>query len=134
MNVWNFTGNLGKDALVKSTQSGTSVCSFSVAVTSGYGDNKKTTWVMCAVFGKRAEGNLPQYLIKGAQVAISGEAFLDEWTNDNGVQKIMKCSVDKLDLIGGLKPQQQQQQQQPQQQQPQQQPAVDDFVGDEIPF
>ena len=28
----------------------------------------------------------------------------------------------------------QQQQQQPQQQQPQQQPAVDDFVGDEIPF
>jgi len=118
MNIFTFTGNLGKDCEVRSTQSGMSVCSFSVAVKSGYGDNQKTTWVSCTLFGKRAEGQLPQYLTKGAQVAISGEAFMDEWQKDGVTNKMLKVNVDKLDLIGGV----QQQQQQPQQyQQPQQQ-------------
>lgn len=101
MNVWNFTGNLGKDSEVKYTQSGTAICSFSVAVKSGYGDNEKTTWVNCVLFGKRAEGKLPEYLIKGAQVAISGECFLDEWEKDGVKNKALKVTVDKLDLIGG---------------------------------
>ena len=60
MNNWNFTGNLGKDAETKTTPSGTSVCTFSVAVKSGYGDNQKTTWANCSLFGKRAESGLPQ--------------------------------------------------------------------------
>jgi single-strand DNA-binding protein len=102
MNKFIFTGNLGKDAEVKVTQSGMSVCSFSVAVKSGYGDKQKTTWVNCALFGKRAEGQLPQYLKKGAQVAISGELTLDEWEGKDGTtQKSIKVNVDDLDLIGG---------------------------------
>jgi single stranded DNA-binding protein (ssb) len=121
MNIFTFTGNLGKDCEVKVTQSGTLVCSFSVAVKSGYGDKAKATWVKCGLFGKRAEGQLPQYLTKGAQVAISGEAFLDEWQGQDGItQKMLKVNVDKLDLIGGN---QNQQQQAPQYQQPQQAPV-----------
>ena len=125
MNIFTFTGNLGKDCEVRSTQSGMSVCSFSVAVKSGYGDNQKTTWVACTLFGKRAEGQLPQYLTKGAQVAISGEAFMDEWQKDGVTNKMLKVNVDKLDLIGGVQQQRPQAQQQPQQapQQPQQQQA-----------
>ena len=126
MNVWNFTGNLGKDAEVKYTAGGMAVASFSVAVTSGYGDKEKTTWVNCGLFGKRAEGALPQYLLKGAQVAISGEAFLDEWEKDGVTNRMLKVNVDKLDLIGGRSdnaPAQQQRQvpQQRPQQAPQQQ-------------
>jgi single-strand DNA-binding protein len=102
MNKFIFTGNLGKDAEVKVTQSGMSVCSFSVAVKSGYGDKEKTTWANCALFGKRAEGQLPQYLTKGAQVCISGQLTLDEWKGDDGTtQKTLKVNVDDLDLIGG---------------------------------
>lgn len=130
MNIFTFTGNLGKDCEVKTTQSGMSVCSFSVAVTSGYGDKKKTTWVACALFGKRAEGGLPQYLKKGASVGVSGEATLDEWQgNDGTIQKMLKVNVDKLDLLGSQK----QQSNQPQiQQQP---PAqVDQSFEDDIPF
>ena len=107
-----------------------SVCSFSVAVTSGYGDKKKTTWVACALFGKRAEGGLPQYLKKGASVGVSGEATLDEWQgNDGTIQKMLKVNVDKLDLLGSQK----QQSNQPQiQQQP---PAqLDQSFEDDIPF
>jgi single-strand DNA-binding protein len=132
MNKFIFTGNLGKDAEVKVTQSGMSVCSFSVAVKSGYGDKQKTTWANCALFGKRAEGQLPQYLKKGAQVAISGELTLDEWEGKDGTaQKSIKINVDDLDLIGG-KPEGSA----PAQRQPQAPaaPAPGDDGFDDIPF
>jgi single-strand DNA-binding protein len=134
MNKFIFTGNLGKDAEVKVTQSGMSVCSFSVAVKSGYGDKQKTTWANCALFGKRAEGQLPQYLTKGAQVAISGELTLDEWEGKDGTtQKSLKVNVDDLDLIGGVGSNTQT----PAQRQPQQAPAAPapgDDGFDDIPF
>jgi single-strand DNA-binding protein len=137
MNNWNFTGNLGKSAEVKATQSGKTVCTFSVAVTSGYGDNKKTTWANCVLFGKRAEGQLPQYLVQGQKVAISGEAVLETWDKQDGSKGTsLKVMVNSLDLIGEKKastaefmdttPQQAQQQAPPQQQ-------GDDF-SDDIPF
>jgi single-strand DNA-binding protein len=133
MNIWNFTGNIGKDAEIKTTQNGKTVCSFSVAVKSGYGDNEKTTWANCAIFGKRAEGALPQYLVKGQQVAISGEATLDEWEKDGVKNKALKVIVNSLDLVGEKKvgaPQQAP----PQQQAPQTIPAGDDKFDDDIPF
>jgi single-strand DNA-binding protein len=133
MNKFIFTGNLGKDAEVKVTQSGMHVCSFSVAVKSGYGDKQKTTWANCALFGKRAEGQLPQYLKKGAQVCISGQLTLDEWKGDDGTtQKSLKVNVDDLDLIGGRSEPSAPAQRQPQQQAPAA-PGDDDAFSD-IPF
>lgn len=104
MNNWNFTGNLGNPAEVKVLSSGTTVCEFSVAVKSGYGDKEKTNWVRCAMFGKKAEGQLPGYLQKGTQVAISGELELQEWEGQNGKGAALSVRVENLDLIGG-KPQ-----------------------------
>ena len=139
MNVFSFTGNLGKDCEIKSTQGGTTVCEFSVAVTSGYGDNKKTTWVSCALFGKRAEGKLQEYLVKGQSVAVSGEASLEQWENNGKAGAKVKVNVNSVDLIGGRAESQQAPQQAPPQQAqqapPQQAPAdsFDDFE-DDIPF
>lgn len=130
MNLFSFTGNLGKDAEVKHTASGTALCEFSVAVKSGYGDKEKTNWVRCVMFGKKAEGQLPQYLRKGTQVAISGELELQEWEGANGKGAALAVTVQNIDLIGGkqdgqqqyAQPQQAQQiaPQQPMQQAPQQ--------------
>lgn len=101
MNIWNFTGNLGKDSEVKYQKSGDAICTFSVAVSSGYGDNKKTTWANCALFGKQAASSLPQYLTQGTSVAVSGEVTLDEWQGQDGTkQKTLKVNVLKIDLIG----------------------------------
>ena len=127
MNNWNITGNLGKDAEVKSLPSGTTVCEFSVAVKSGYGDKEKTNWANCVIFGKKAEGRLPEFLKKGAQVAISGELELQEWENDKGKGSKLSLVVSELDLIGGVASgaQSSQSQQQPQQYQaPQQAPQM----------
>lgn len=104
MNLFTFTGNLGKDAEVKVLPNGNPVCEFSVAVKSGYGDREKTNWVRCAMFGKRSEGQLPSYLTKGTQVAVSGELELQEWEGQNGKGAALSVKVNELDLIGG-KPQ-----------------------------
>lgn len=108
MNIFAFTGNIGSDAEVRQTAAGLSVCSFSVAVSSGYGDNKKTTWARCALFGKRAEGGLVPYLKKGAQVAISGELSMNEFDGKDGQKRTsLEVRVNELDLIGGKQSDQQ---------------------------
>lgn len=132
MNNWSFTGNLGKNAEVKSTSGGKTICVFSVAVVSGYGDNKKTTWANCVVFGKRAEGKLPEFLVQGQKVAISGEVALETWDKNDGTKgKALKVSVNSLDLIGDKKPEIQPQQAPAQQAAPA--GNFDDF-DDDIPF
>lgn len=138
MNVLTVTGNLGRDAEVKYTQGGTPLCSFPMAVKSGYGDKEKTTWVQCVMFGRRAEGGLPQYLTKGAQVCVSGEMNLNEWEKQDGTKgAAVQCVVNNLDLIGG-KPQGNQQPAQQPAQQPQQQPqgqgGYGQFDDNEPPF
>jgi len=141
MNIWNFTGNLGKDSEVRYLPSGEAICTFSVAVSSGYGDKKKTTWPNCALFGKAASGNLPKYLTQGTQVAVSGEVTLDEWEANDGTKRTtLKVNVLKIDLIGSSNQKNGSSagQQQPQRQQaPQQQPPAgfdDDFEGSDLPF
>jgi len=103
MNIFTFTGNLGRDAEVRYTQNGTAVCSFPVANTIRKGtDKEQTVWVQCALFGKRAEGKLPQYLTKGTKVSISGQATLNEWQDNQGNNRAaLRCMVDDLDLHGG---------------------------------
>ncbi len=116
MNLFTFTGNLGRDAEVKYLANGKAICDFSVAVKSGYGDKEKTNWVRCAMFGNKAEGQLPTYLVKGTQVAISGELELQEWEGQNGKGAALSVKVDNIDLIGGKPQGQNNQQQAPQQQ------------------
>jgi len=102
MNIYSFTGRLGRDSETRFTQGGMAICSFTVAVDFGYGENKGTNWIRCSLFGKRAEGQLPKYLVKGTQVAISGELKVREYDDKDGNKRTsVDVSVDKLDLIGG---------------------------------
>jgi len=102
MNVFTATGNLGGDAEVRYTKSGTAVAQFSLPVKSGYGDKEKTTWVRCLIWGKRAEGGLIGYLKKGQMVCVSGEISLNEWETKEGVQKSsLELNVREITLCGG---------------------------------
>lgn len=101
LNVWTFTGRLGRDADQKYLPNGTSVTEFSVAVDVGFGENKSTLWPKCAIFGARGE-KVAQYLVKGQQVAVSGEIKMREWQNNDGETKTsLEVRVSELDLIGG---------------------------------
>jgi single-strand DNA-binding protein len=138
MNVFSATGNLGRDCRTGNV-GGTDVCNFTVAVKSGFGDKEQTLWVDCALWGSRASGGLVQYLMKGQQVAVTGELGTREWTDDSGETKTqLTCRVNDVTLIGKRDDSggQQSAPQQSRQQAPQKQPkpqAMDDFDSD-IPF
>ena len=124
MNVFTFTGNLGRDCKTNNV-GGTSVCNFAVAVKSGFGQKEQTLWLDCALWGKKAEGRLPEFLVKGSQVAVSGELG----TREHEGKTYLTCRVSELSLIGARD-------QQPSQQAPSSGGAAapaDDF-DDSIPF
>ncbi len=95
MNVFTATGNIGKDCEVKSF-GGSSVCNFTVAAKSGFGDNEQTIWLDCALWGKQAESGLVQYLTKGQQVAVSGELGSRE---HNG-KTYLTLRINTISLVG----------------------------------
>ena len=99
MNVFTFTGHLGKDCEQKFLQNGNSVVTFSVPCTSGYGTHKATTWVRCSLFGKRGE-SLAQHLVKGTLVCVSGEFKLNEWEKDGQKRYQAECNVAEITLLG----------------------------------
>jgi single-strand DNA-binding protein len=128
MNVFTFTGRLGKDADLRYMQNGKAVCGFSVAVESGYGDKKTTSWIDCALFDKRAEALHP-YLQKSALVAVSGELTIEQWTDKDGnKQRAVRVRVADLTLLGG-KPKSQQAETEPTPKQ-----TAHDDLADDIPF
>jgi single-strand DNA-binding protein len=137
MNSFNGIGNVGKDATLNYTQNSTAMCKFSVAIESGFGDNKKTTWFACTLWGKRAESVHP-YILKGTKVGISGEIALDTWQSDQGERSIVACNLS--DVTFCAPPKNGGQQQPRQQQQPAQKPAQqaappsDVNYEDDIPF
>lgn len=95
LNKFCFTGNLGSDCR-RGTAGGTAVCNFSVAVKSGFGNNEQTIWVDVALWGRQAEGKLPDYLLKGQQVAVSGELGTREYDG----KTYITCRADSVSLIG----------------------------------
>lgn len=101
MNSLNFTGGIGRDCETRFTTKGEAITSFSVALSSGYGENKLTTWLNCSIFGKRGESLAP-YLLKGAQVAITGEFSARPYKSKAGEEKqSLEVRVNDVTLIGG---------------------------------
>jgi len=132
MNVFNFTGRIGKDCETRFTQGGDAITNFTAAVDSGYGDKKVTTWVNCAMWGKRGEAVAP-YLLKGTQIAVSGELTNREYTDkDSNKRYSLDVRVNDLTLIGSK------QEGSAPREQPPRQPAKQepDFTGmdSDIPF
>lgn len=100
MNSLNFTGNTGRDGEIRYSPNGDAILSFSVALTSGYGEKKITTWLKCSLFGKRAESLAP-YIKKGVQIAVSGEFQARPYTAKDGAEKLsLEVRVSDLTLLG----------------------------------
>jgi single-strand DNA-binding protein len=98
-------GNLVRDAELKSLNSGTSICKFSVAVN----DRKKNgdQWEDDANFfdviawGKQGE-SLHQYLVKGKMVGISGKLKQERWQGQDGqTRSRVEIEASNIQLLGG---------------------------------
>jgi single-strand DNA-binding protein len=91
-----IAGRLGRDATLNTTQGGQSVCGFSVAVDTGFGDNKQTSWWRCSLWGRRGD-KLQPYLTKGSNVTVAGAFSLGEY--DGKPQ--LNINVSEITLQGG---------------------------------
>ena len=130
----NFTGNLGRDAETRFLPNGDAVVSFSVALSSGYGEKKITTWLNCSMFGKRGEAVSP-YLKKGGQVAISGEFCARPYTAKDGQEKLsLDVRVNDLTLLGGKQNSAASEPARPSENPAQQSAGSFDSFDDDIPF
>ena len=126
INTMTVTGNVGANAELRYTQQGTAIGDFNLPVKQGYGDNQKTSWVKCVLWGKVAEAYAPN-IKKGDLLVVSGEFYVEEWTKD-GVTHVKPClRVNQIQPTKKLDAQAQQQAQE--QEQEQEEPLEDD-----IPF
>jgi single-strand DNA-binding protein len=87
-----LVGNLGSDPELRSTGSGTSICSFSLATSESWTDKQsgekqeRTEWHRIKIFGRLGE-IAAEYLKKGRQVYIEGAIRTDKFTGKDGVEK-----------------------------------------------
>jgi len=85
INVITVSGNVGKDAVLRVTPNGKHIATFSLPAKSGFGENEKTSWLQCKMFGAMAE-KLHQSIVKGAKVTVTGSFVNEEWTRDDGTK------------------------------------------------
>ena len=103
MNKFVVTGNLTKDAELNYSQNGKPYCKFTLANNEGYGDNKKTNFFNCTLWGKGGE-SLSQYLTKGKKIVVSGSVNINTYEKDGEKKNFTEVVVDMyngIEFMGG---------------------------------
>lgn len=101
MNQVQISGNLGRDPELRQTGGGKSVTNLSVAVSSGYGDKKKTDWFSVVCWEKTAEF-ASKFLHKGSRVLISGSLQTRQWEDKEGNKKsVVEIVCRDLEALDG---------------------------------
>ena len=101
-----LVGNLGRDAELRYTASGTAVSTLNLATTETWKDKEgtkqeKTEWHRIIVWGKTAE-SLATYLVKGKQILIEGKLQTRQWEDKEGNKRYTtEIKSDRITLLGG---------------------------------
>ena len=123
-----IAGGIGKDAVTRTTQQGDKVTGFSVGVSEGFGDSKRTLWFDVSLWGARGD-KLAQYLTKGSRVVVSGDLS----TREHEGKTYLTLRASEVTLMGGGDDQRGNQSSQARAADKAQRPAPAD-MDDEIPF
>jgi single-strand DNA-binding protein len=91
-----IAGNIGKDAVVRTTGNGDKITGFSVAVEDRSRKDKETIWFDVSMWGSRGE-TLSQYLTKGTRVVVSG----DFGKREHEGKTYLTVRADNVTLQGG---------------------------------
>jgi single-strand DNA-binding protein len=95
MNSFTGIGRIGKDAQVRYTQSGAAVTGWSVAIDTGFGDKKTTTWLDCSAWGERFT-KVAEYIRKGDRIGVTGEIG----TREHDGKTYVTLNVRDVTLLG----------------------------------
>lgn len=95
-----LVGRLTRDPELRSTQSGISMISFTLAVDDGYGKEKHASFIPCVAWKRQAE-ILSQYCFKGSQIGVSGHLRQRSYENNQGqkvnVVEVVATNIELLD-------------------------------------
>lgn len=102
MNKTIFIGNLTKNPEEYSTQNGTAICKFDIAVNRDYTNengDRITDFFPVVVYGKRAETCI-KYLEKGNKVAVFGSLYNRQYENKNGYKvTVTELKADEIEFL-----------------------------------
>lgn len=76
-------GRLTRDPELRHTGTGTPVCSFSIAIDNGYGENRQTDFINCVAWNKTAEF-VNNYFTKGRMIIVIGRISTRSWEGQDG--------------------------------------------------
>lgn len=99
-----ISGNLTRDAELRTTQGGMAILGFGVAVNDRRKNQQTGEWedfpnfVDCTVFGTRAE-KLQPYLAKGSKVALEGKLRYSSWESGGHRRSKLGVIVDDLEFM-----------------------------------
>lgn len=86
MNIITIMGRLAADPEFTTTQNGTAVCSFAVAVDRDFGD-KQTDFIEIVAWRQTAEF-VSRYFSKGKMIAVSGGLQCRKWKDRDGNKRV----------------------------------------------
>lgn len=131
MNVLTVIGRIGRDAVTRYTQNEKAITGWTVAVDTGWGENKKTTWLDCKLWGERGV-KLADRIKKGDRIGVTGELG----TREHEGKTYVTLDVRDVTMLAPKRDGEQPQRQAPSRPAPSRPsaPQADDFDDSEIPF
>lgn len=92
-----LSGNLVKDMEVITLKS-TVLGNITIANNRGYGDNEKTNFIRCTIFGEKRVEALEKLLVTGTGVIITGELEITSKETEDGWINFTNIIVDDLEI------------------------------------
>ena len=107
-------GNVGEDPVIRSTQDGKKIATFSLATSEKWKDKnssearEKTEWHRVVVFSDGLVGIIEKYIKKGTKLFVEGSLQTRKWTGNDGVEKytteiVLQGFNNKLEIIDNRK-------------------------------
>ena len=93
-----LTGRVTREWEIRATSNGTTIARNSIAVDSGYGDNKRTDFINLTAFGKTAE-TLEKYGFKGQKMLIEGRIQTGSYEKDGVKHSTTDIIVDRSEFL-----------------------------------
>ena len=96
-----LVGRVANDITINKSQSGTSMCNFSLAVDRYMGKDKEkaTDFIRCTAFGTTAD-TLGRYVNKGKQIAVEGNIKTGSYEKDGVKHYTQDVNVERIELLG----------------------------------
>lgn len=103
MNKLIIIGNLTRDPVSSTTQSGINVCNFSVAVNRGRGGHETTDYFRVTVWRNIAE-SCAKYLRRGSRVCCWGAVTASTYQAQDGSTRVsMELNADGVEFCGSAR-------------------------------